>query len=580
MNGLGYAKDEITAIKNIQSEILKLKVACILDEFSYEWFSYECNLIQISPNNWKDTLIKEKPDLLFVQSAWHGYKGMWRRKINNLDVKKPSELKDLVDYCKQNSIPTVFWNIEDPYHFQAFIESAKLFEYIFTTDENSIPKYKKILGHDNVYVLPFAAQPKIHNPIGKDKEELGKIAFAGTWYKMGHEDRKKDMEIILKPALNYNLHIYDRMLNYNLNDSYKYPQIYRPYIKGSCIYGEMNLVYKKYPIFLNVNTVQDSPTMFSCRVFELIACGTNVISGYALGIEKMLPGIVKLCKTKEDTIKYLDMLINSKQIRERLSLLGQREVFNKHTYTQRFETILDKVGVKNKNSNISGVSIITCANGFRYINNVFDNFQRQGYEKKELIIILNNNNMNLEAWKEKAEGYDNVKVFQLDESKSLGEYLNYGTDKANFGYISKFSEDDYYAPEFIGDLMNAFKYTDADIVGKHTYYLYLEKSKTLAIISPNLENCYVKFLSISAMVIRKKVFNEVKFIDKSAGCYTDFFNRCIEKNIKLYSADRFNYVCIMNPSIDEQTWEIRDDKSSEKCKIIGRVDNYKELIIV
>lgn len=40
---------------------------------------------------------------------------------------------------------------------------------------------------------------------------------------------------------------------------------------------------------------------------------------------------------------------------------------------------------------MKGVSIITCTNRQNYLNNLLQNFNRQRYAQKELIIIINNN---------------------------------------------------------------------------------------------------------------------------------------------------------------------------------------------
>ena len=49
-------------------------------------------------------------------------------------------------------------------HFDRFIDSAKLFDHVFTVDENCIPKYKAVMGEDaSVHTLMFAVQPKFHS---------------------------------------------------------------------------------------------------------------------------------------------------------------------------------------------------------------------------------------------------------------------------------------------------------------------------------------------------------------------------------------------------------------------------------
>ncbi len=529
---------------NINVARPNLKIATILDEFSYECFKYECTLIPLFQDDCKLTIENKRPDLLFVESAWKGSNGSWKYNISNYKSQVSERLIELINYCKELKIPTVFWNKEDPVHFENFIETAKLFDYIFTTDSLSIEKYKEVVGHNRVYLLPFAAQLILHNPINKDKEKLGKVAFAGTWYNTKYLNRQKDMEMLLNPAIKYGVDIYDRCYNYENNKNYRFPDIYQPYIKGNLPYDKMIQIYKKYDVFLNVNTVQESPTMFSRRVFELLACGTNIVSGYSLGLQQMFKGIVKLCRSKEDALRNIKLLLGNQELRDRLSLLGQRAVFNKHTYSHRMDTILDKVGLRKKKIRKPGVSIISYTNSSQNLDGIFSNYDRQSYEKKELIIIINNDNVKLDEWENEKKEYKDIKILKLGEGKSLNEYLAKGVEQSSFDFIAKFDENAYYASEYLKDIMNAFKYTGAGIVGKYTSYTFFERSKTLALIFPDMENRYVKQVISSTVVCKKELFNKIRFNDLFNEQDRQFLSNCILQGIKIYAVDRFNHLHI------------------------------------
>jgi len=517
------------------------KIACILDEFSYECFKYESNFIQLEPDNWEEVVNKDKPDLLFVESAWKGKNKKWQHKISAWKKSRNEILCSLLAWCRENQIPTVFWNKEDPANHKFFIDSAKLFDYVFTSDANSIDKYKEVMDHDRIYVLPFAAQPKLHNPINRDKEKWGKVAFAGTWYNQKYENRRKNLDILLSPCLDYDLHIYDRM-GHTPHINYLFPDKYKPCIKGSLEYSEMLEAYKKYDVFLNVNSVEDSPTMFSRRVFEVLGCGTSIISNYSPAIESFFPGIVKLCSAERKVRQNLQVMLGNSEYRERLGMRGMREVLNKHTYRHRLETIFEYVGLPFAKEKPGRVSIIAVVKNLEEINNVINNYLQQTYSYKNLILIIKNRRLKPKNIGKYFKPEDNIKIYKIKPKHSRGKGLNYGIQNTDAKYITVYNPLDYYAPEFLTDLMNAFKYADADIIGKTSYYEYDSKSKSEVIKRPNLENRYAEILCGSAMVIKKEVFDQVQFGEARSSDESGFLINCLLKGVKLYSADRFNFI--------------------------------------
>ncbi len=423
------------AIKKIKSKnIMELKdsigiqirdnirVVCILDEFSYECFKYEANFIQLGINNWKQLIIDTVPHFLFVEAAWEGYNKEWIGKVANLHLYKDNTILSIIRYCNENNIPTVFWAKEDPCDFNIFIEAAKNFDYIFTTDLDSVPEYKKIVNHDNIFVLPFAAQPYLHNPIDKDKYKRGKVAFAGGWYNK-FPNRCKDIENMLKPAFKYSLAIYDRFNNLN-NKKNLFPPEYNPYIKDSLSYKDIIKEYKKYEVFLNVNSVNVSPTMFSRRIFELLASGIPVISSYSKGIENYFKDIVLLSNNQNDTDLLLYRLLKDREKRDRLSVLGQREIFNHHTYTHRFNTILDKLGIKKTIFEKKGISVITCTNRPYSLENILANYVSQLYPLKELIIIINNDFIDPRSWEDMVNKHEDIKIYKLPQKGQMLKLCN------------------------------------------------------------------------------------------------------------------------------------------------------------
>ncbi|MGL5354850.1 MAG: CgeB family protein, partial [Clostridium sp.] len=354
-NNKNYEKRKIKNVSDV-------KIACILDEFSQSSFSKECEMITFTPKNFVEVLENNRPDFLLVESAWKGINGSWEFKIAKYNNQDKSALYGLLNYCKANGIPTVFWNKEDPIHFEKFIDTAKLFDHVFTTDRNIINKYKEIVGHNNVYSLPFAAQVKSNNPINKYVRKKG-VCFAGSYYGNRHADRKKDMDNVLTACKSYNLEIYDRNYNKTIEDKnspFRYPEEFQGNLKGSLPYTEIDRAYKGYEVMLNVNSVKDSPTMFSRRVFEGLASGTPIISTYSKGINEMFGDIIISDDNEKVLVEKIDKLMNDNIYWKTLSLNGIRKVMFNHTYENRIRYMLSKLSieVKRKSRKVSIISFV------------------------------------------------------------------------------------------------------------------------------------------------------------------------------------------------------------------------------
>src|SRR5690606_12295903 len=270
----------------LQKPPREIRVACIMDDFTFGSYQPECDLYQLTPGGWKNELKTFQPDLLFIESAWRGKDELWGSKVGHCS----QELQNILDWCRVRHIPTVFWNKEDPVHFEMFLTTAKLFHFVFTTDMDCIHRYKASLGHERVYFLPFACQPSLHNPVVQFLRKDA-FCFAGAYYQ-GYPERTRDLESFVQELSRHRpFEIYDR--NFRKSDSkYKFPEAYQPYIIGTLPASEIGRAYKGYRYAINLNSVKQSQTMFARRVYELLGSNTLTISNYSRGVRLMFGELV------------------------------------------------------------------------------------------------------------------------------------------------------------------------------------------------------------------------------------------------------------------------------------------------
>jgi len=519
-----------------------LKIAGVMDEFSWRAWQYEAELIPFTPNDWREVLEQRKPDLLLVESAWSGVDDSWYFQIRDMgkrgDAIKYYALPDVIQWCRERNIPTVFYNKEDPPNYDVFIDAAKAFDHVFTSDSNCIPNYRKQVGHERVYALPFAAQPRIHNPV-LTVDRTGSVCFAGTWYAHRHFARQDDAEKILRPALEFGLHIFDRMAN-SKNENYRWPEVFLPAVRGALPYAEMIEAYKRYKVFININSVTNSPTMFSRRVFELLASGTPVVSAYSDGIDNLLGGdIVPMARDESETRAALERVLHDEEYRARLALRGLRRVFSGHTYTHRLEYVLEKVGMKVPPAGRPRLTVIAPVATAGQLAAAWDNFNRQSYDNKRLIVCTTEAVAvgGLEQVTGGASGVTAVVV----EKTLWGQVLQAAVDKIETGRVVALNPNDYYGPHYLADIAHATLFVGKAAIGKAALF-QADNGSPPKLVDAGREYRYVSELCPWTLCVPLTAAVESTGKLASAQSPYEWWNRLMRAQDRLYAGDRFSYV--------------------------------------
>lgn len=427
----------------------EMKIACIMDEFTFHSYDPQCKLLQVSPNNWLNELKEFKPDLFFLESAWRGMNSLWNTKVAHLS----DELIEMLNYLRQHDIPIIFWNKEDPIHFNTFLATAKYADFVFTTDIDCIKSYKSMLKHDRVFLLPFAAQTKYHNPLELyDRED--KFCFAGAYYKR-YPERMRDLDTFVDSITQIKgLDIYDR--NYYLDDpNYAFPKVYKQYIVGNLKPDEIDKAYKGYRFNINMNSVKQSQSMCARRVFELLASNTVTVSNYSRAVRNLLGDLV-VCTDDGKRLKDEISMFDDEEYYRKYRLLGLRKVLTEHTYQERLTYIVNTVYTNPMSLWKPQVAIIAVANTEEQLLHVVKQFERQKYESKHLYIVTSISEPRIES--------SSISFISESSAEEVADIQN------KYDYISFLSNQDYYGENYIIDLVLALKYSDDDIITKGTFF--------------------------------------------------------------------------------------------------------------
>ncbi|MBS4540022.1 glycosyltransferase [Clostridium sp. D2Q-11] len=211
-----------------------------------------------------------------------------------------------------------------------------------------------------------------------------------------------------------------------------------------------------------------------------------------------------------------------------------------------------------------GITVITCTNKHQYFDNIFENYNRQNHNVKELILVINKNDIDINLVEKKAREYPYVRVYQLDEDLSWGSCLNFCVENSLYNYIAHFDDDDFYASNYLNDCIHTYHHCKTDLLGKAAHYVYFEEKKLLGIRTPEHENKYTGFVNGSTFFYHKNLINKVRFKDISLGADLEFCYDVVRRGLKIYSSNRYNHVYIRkNPK--NHTWKISDSKMMSWC---------------
>lgn len=441
-----------------------LRIAAVLDEMSFRCWQYEADLVPLRVDDWRDVLARRPPDLLLVESAWQGPGGRWGRLLlprRRFARPLPSPLRRLLRWCRRRDIPTVFHAKEDPVDLELFIDAARDFDFVFTTDRSSEPRYRRARPGHRVGTLPFAAQPKLHNPGADPSRRPRDVIFAGAWYAERHARRRRDAEVLLRPALDFGLEIFDR--SGGGDPQFAWPSPYASAVAGSLPYALLLQANRCYKVGLNLNTVTDSPTMLSRRVFELLASGTCVLSSPARSIDELLgQDAVRVCRDEAAVREHLQRLLGTPLERERLAALGIRRVLEHHTYGSRLDDVLEAVGLGRRREplRVDAVApVADCADAER----ARAHFDRQRYAGRgDLVLCVRSR----EVLRELREGGPEPVRTCFAPETSWGGALARAVAEVRSPWFALMHPGHYYGPHFLTDQAHACQWAEAGAVGK------------------------------------------------------------------------------------------------------------------
>ncbi len=305
-------------------------------------------------------------------------------------------------------------------------------------------------------------------------------------------------------------------------------------------------------------------------VLNILSCGVLVATDKTPTLIKLLPDDFEFV---ENPLEY-SLKQMSQMEYKRLSVFLRRHVHRNYSPSKIVFEIANILNLPEAKSNHNQkISILLPTKRPLQIDMALKNVASQNYKNKELILILHGDGFDVEDIKEKCAQFDfETKIIRCPTDSLFGDNLNQGVDLSSGFYLSKMDDDDWYGPNHLDDLMAAFEYSRATIVGKWANYIHIATKDIVIKNMYDKQETYVGHLPGGTFLINTELIKKVRFGHIKNQIDTELIQRLKQRGGIVYSTHSFNYIRVRHT--EGHTYE-RDDteylKSSESKWFKGLV---------
>jgi len=433
---------------------------------------------------------------------------------------------------------------------------------VYAIDEPTATSVTERFDGVAVQVLGVAAQPRLYNPAVAgpgERRHLGACLVLDPTAPRA-EDTTTLRELVstaVQPLPREDLDLW-RCAEAAVPPADRLPGRLRKRLVGSVPATRLPALTSSYRVLLDAGR-QSSASAWS--VVEAGAAQTAVVTTPE-NVEAMPSGMAELVPSAAEPKALRSELVarlRQPELRDREGLLLHRAMLEQHTYSHRVGQILEAVGHPSPAPSRT-VSAVVPTNRWHEIDNVLTNIGRQAHPDVELVLVLHGITPDPVELRRRAvqAGLGSFEVVEADSALTLGACMNLGVEAASGAYIAKMDDDNFYGAHFLTDLLGAFEYTDAGIVGEWAHYVWLRDSNAVVLRNVAAEHTMERRIQGGSMLFEGDLVRALRFGDLPRAVDSDILDRATAAGVGIYSGDRYNYVSIRNADRHSHTWTVAD----------------------
>lgn len=216
------------------------------------------------------------------------------------------------------------------------------------------------------------------------------------------------------------------------------------------------------------------------------------------------------------------------------------------------------------------ITVICVSRRPELLPSVLRTFASFDYPNKRLVCVVNQDLVDEREVERIVRTFPDVVLLRTTSSMSLGESLNRARSLTATELWAKLDDDDYYGPNYLRDSVEALLLSEADVVGKGTYFLFSFESRGLYFRSET--PAYARsdrFVHGGTIVARTESTRDITFHPVVRGTDSLFLQECKLKGLSIYSADPFNFAYIRYDTGGHHTFDVPTNQVLAKAQLIA-----------
>ena len=196
-------------------------------------------------------------------------------------------------------------------------------------------------------------------------------------------------------------------------------------------------------------------------------------------------------------------------LRERTSVRQRRVVLGAHTADARLRQLATDLHLLAPRPR--AVTVVLATNREAFLDQALAQIARQDWPVLEAVIVTNGETPppSVRALVDEHLSHLPTAIRHVDQGWTLGDALNVGVELASGEIVTKFDDDDWYAPEHVTELLDALAYSGADVVGKAAEFVHVaDADVTLRRWGQGGER-YSPTLAGGTLTFRREVWREI-----------------------------------------------------------------------